>query len=68
MKVKSFHAGFAEGVCGAVECLDKQVKNKLGDDIRIHKLTDTLYTGKETAIGGPKGVPGPVLVRVVVYD
>lgn len=67
MKVQSFHAGFAEGVSGAVGYLDEQV-NKLGDDIRIHKLTDTLYTGKETAIGGPKGVPGPVLVRVVVYD
>jgi len=43
-KVKTFHAGMAEGWCEALKCLDRQIEEKLAGVV-IHSVTDTYHEG-----------------------
>lgn len=67
MKVKSFVAGFARGVGGAVEILDRQVSEQLDAGVTIHSVTDTYYNEEQTKYEECSPRSG-LLVRVITYD
>jgi len=65
MQVKSIVAGVANGISGAIEVLDKGVK-ELGDK-KIYSCVDTAYTDPEL-FEHDKGGRCPKIVRVIIYD
>ena len=65
MKVKTFVVGLANGYTDSLESLDRMVREKLGEDIRIHSLQDTFYraVGEHVTSGLSNHI-----ARVIVYD
>jgi hypothetical protein len=68
MRIKSFHAGLASGITNAFKLLDKQIEEKLGDNIIIHSVKDDVYFQQEITSCNETSRGLPIAVRVVVYE
>ena len=67
MKVKSFSAGLARGIAGAMEILDQMVADQLGSTVTIHSVKDTYYDESQTKFETEMPISG-LMTRVIVYS
>ncbi len=67
MKIKSFSAGLARGIAGAMEILDRMVAEQLGSTVTIHSVKDTYYDEDQTKFETATPCSG-LMTRVVVYS